>query len=104
MPDLDRPEGRHAVPHHEHALRLLASGRLSLVRVHGREFSLGTRSWSRTVSAMIGMLSALLRVSVTIRAVQLRSGRMSRGGSVERDLDVEVHRPVVRARRGLRSR
>ena len=43
--------------------------------------SLGTRSWSRTVSAMIGMLSALFRVSVTTRAVQLRSGRMSSGGS-----------------------
>ena len=29
---------------------------------------------------MIGMLSARRRVSVTMRAVQLRSGRMSRGG------------------------
>ena len=53
--------------------------RLSLV-VSTFGFSFGTRSWSRTVSAMIGMLSALDRVSVTIRAVQLRSGRMSRGG------------------------
>src|SRR5215210_2002114 len=43
--------------------------------------SLGTFSWSRTVSATMGMLSVLLRVSVTIRPVQLTSGRMSSGGS-----------------------
>jgi hypothetical protein len=29
---------------------------------------------------MIGMLSTVVRVSVTMRAVQLRSGRMSSGG------------------------
>ena len=29
---------------------------------------------------MMGMLSALFRVSVTMRAVQLRSGRISAGG------------------------
>ena len=44
--------------------------------------SLGTFSCSRTVSAMIGTASAPLRTSVTIRAVQERSGRMSFGGSV----------------------
>jgi hypothetical protein len=42
--------------------------------------SLGMASWFRTVSAMIGTLSACWRVSVMIRAVQLRSGRMSAGG------------------------
>ncbi|PYP77897.1 MAG: hypothetical protein DMD25_08235 [Gemmatimonadetes bacterium] len=36
--------------------------------------------FSRTVSEMIGIDNACLRVSVTIRAVADRSGRMSAGG------------------------
>ncbi len=51
-----------------------------IARGAGESLSLRSRSWSRTVSAMIGMLSALFRVSVTILAVQLRSGRISCGG------------------------
>ena len=58
MPTLTGRNVALAVPHHEHALGLLARP-LELSGVHGGEFSLGTRSWSRTVSAMIGMLSAL---------------------------------------------
>ena len=42
--------------------------------------SVETGLCSRTVSAMIGIDSASRRVSVTIRAVAERSGRMSVGG------------------------
>ena len=42
--------------------------------------SLGTSSWARTVSTMIGMESDCFRVSVTIRAVDDRSGRIPAGG------------------------
>ena len=42
--------------------------------------SVDTGVFSRTVSAMIGIASACLRVSVTIRAVAERSGLTSLGG------------------------
>src|SRR2546425_8929204 len=48
---------------------------LRAVVVSTGRFSVETGLFSRTVSAMIGIDSACLRVSVTIRAVAERSGR-----------------------------
>src|SRR5438477_9575733 len=55
---------------------------LRAVAVSTGRFSVDTGLFSRTVSAMIGVESACLRVSVTIRAVAERSGRTSAGGLV----------------------
>src|SRR5947207_3000540 len=55
---------------------------LRALAVSTGRFSVDTGLFSRTVSAMIGIESACLRVSVTIRAVAERSGRTSAGGLV----------------------
>src|SRR5439155_1041869 len=56
---------------------------LRAVVVSTGRFSVDTGLFSRTVSAMIGIESACLRVSVTMRAVAERSGRTSPGGLVK---------------------